>query len=440
MTRKSRAAALFLAAGLIFFTNLSWAQPKIYIDITSPTFRRLPLAIAEFKNLGLGYDAKGLAKKMPEVLSRDLEMSGLFQILDPVLFLEDPRRAGITKEEIDFRDWSAIGAEALVKAGLYIRDEELKVEFRLFDVFRQSQITGVRYTGVVDDWRRMAHRIANEIIARFTGEEGVFDTRIAFVARQGPAREIYIMDYDGFSLRPLTRNGSINVSPSWWGNGDRVLFTSYMRGNPDLYLASLDGASQVRLSGWPGLNLGAQWSAAAKKIALVLTKDGNSEIYTMNQDGTSLVRLTNHWAIDVSPSWSPDGKEIAFVSDRSGSPQIYIMKSDGTGLRRLTFEGRYNASPAWSPRGDKIAFPGMVEGRFNLFTINPDGSGLARLTSGANDDQGPSFSPDGRFIVYSSKKGDKSSLYIVHASGGAPRRIEINVADASRPVWSPRLR
>ncbi|MEE8448401.1 MAG: Tol-Pal system beta propeller repeat protein TolB, partial [Thermodesulfobacteriota bacterium] len=373
--------AFLLLISVMFFNGLAFGQPKVYLDITSPSFRRLPLAIAEFKNLGLGYDVQGLRKKIQEVISNDLEMSGLFQLLDPALFLEDPRRAGITKNQTDFRDWSAIGAEALVKGGLYIRNQELKAEFRLYDVYRHNQISGVRYSGILSDWRRMAHKFANEIIATFTGEKGIFDTKIAFVGEVGKAKEIFIMDYDGYNVRRLTHNDSISVIPSWSPDGEKLLFTSYVSGNPDLYLAGLDGGKVIRLSRWPGLNLGGRWSAPANRIVLTLTKDGNPEVYTMKVDGSDLRRLTNHWGIDVSTHWSPDGKQLAFVSDRSGRPQIYIMKANGSKARRLTFKGRYNASPVWSPRGDKIAFTGVSKGRFSLFLINTVGSGLVQLTA-----------------------------------------------------------
>lgn len=437
MTRPLVCLFLFLA---IFYAGTAYPQPKVYIDINAPGFRSFPLAIAEFKNLGLDQDSLQITKKLSQVLSNDLEMSGLFRLVDPVLFLEDPRKAGLTVKEIDFRDWSAIGVEGLVKGGIYIRGQELKTEFRLFDVFQQTQIVGVRYSGNLEDWRRMAHKFANEVIARLTGEEGVFDTRIAFVADVGKAKEIFVADYDGHNLKGITKNGSLNLSPSWDPTGDRILFTSYISGNPDLYLTSVYGGTPTRVARWDGLNLGGQWSPATNRIALTLTKDGNPEIYTMNPDGSGLKRLSNHYGVDVSPVWSPDGKQLAFVSDRAGSPQIYIMSADGSGARRLTFEGRYNASPAWSPRGDKIAFSGTADGSFNIFIINTDGSGLTRLTHGDADDLNPSFSPDGRYIIYSSKRAGKSRLYIVSIFGGNARRIEVPVENAMRPVWSPRLK
>ena len=413
-------------------------QPKVYLDIYSPAIRRFPIALPEFKDMGADRNVSQMAKGVPEVLGNDLELTGLFRILDPILFLEDPK-AGITKEETDFSAWMAIGAEALVKGGIYLKGDELKIEFRLFDVFQQRQITGVRYNGSPQEWRRMAHKFANEIMYRLTGEEGAFDTMISFVGDVGGAKEIFVMDYDGYNLKRLTRTGSINLSPSWSPEGDKLLFTSYMSGNPDLYLLNLRGGDMTRLAGFAGLNIGGRWSPKGDKITLTLTKDGNPDIYTMKPDGSGLKRLTNHWGIDVSSVFSPDGKQIAFVSDRSGSPQVYIMNADGSNVRRLTFEGNYNTTPVWSPRGDKVAFTGGGDGGFSIFLINPDGTGLVRLTDGSADDRYPSFSPDGRFIVYSSRRGGKSRLYIVNVNGSYKKRIEVPL-DASHPSWSPRLK
>ncbi len=432
---------LLIIIWLVLPLGVAWAQqPKVYLDIYSPAFRRFPIAITELKDSGSTGDVDQVRKGIVEVLGNDLEISGLFRILDPILFLEDPKRAGITKDKINFTDWVAINAEALVKGGVQLKGEDLKIEFRLFDVFRQRQIIGVRYTGSKDDWRRMTHKFANEIIARFTGEAGVFDTMLTFIGTVGDAKEIFIMDYDGYGLRRLTKTGSINISPNWSPDGKNILFTSYLRGSPDLYLLRLEEGKLLRVAGFPGLNLAADWSPKGDKIALTLTKDGNAEIYVMNADGSGMKRLTDHWAIDISPTWSPDAKSIAFVSDRSGSPQIYIISAKGGKPRRITFQGRYNASPAWSPRGDKIAFSGSFNGRFGILLINPDGTGLTRLTHSDADDRYPSFSPDGRYIAFSSKKGGKSRLYIASVNGSLQRRIEIPLDHASHPAWSPRLR
>lgn len=421
-----------------FFFLISEGVGKIYIDINAPGLRRFPIAIPYFKILQ-GDDNIGL--KAREVLVRDLEFTDLFKILDPLTYIEDPRREAMTRYEIDFQDWTLIGAEALIKGAIYIEGDLVTLEGRLFDVVKGEQILGKRYRGNKRLLRKMIHRFANDILYAITGIEGIFETKLVYTSRlRWGNKELFICDYDGFNPIQLTRNGSLNISPNWSPEGDSITFTSYTRGNPDLYMFDLRKLKLKLLSSYKGLNLGGVLAPDGSKIAFTLSKDGNSEIYTMFPDGSNLKRLTYHNAIDVSPSWSPDGSKIAFCSGRAGSPQIYVMDSDGGNVHRITFEGEYNASPSWSPRGDKITFAGRRGGKFDIFIINPDGTGLEPLTFGGGSNETPSWSPDGRLIAFSSTRNGRAHIFLMNANGTHQKQITLGPGEETRPSWSPKLK
>lgn len=418
----------------IHYSPFTEAWGRVYIDINAPEFKRIPIAVVDFRGLG-GHDPEGHGKRIAEVIRTDLDFSGFFEVLDPTSFIEDPNRAGLTSERIDFKDWSAVGAEALVKGGITVEGKNLTIEARLFDVFQGRMMVGKRYKGELNDLRQMAHKFSNEIVKSITGEEGIFETSIVFIMNKERTKEIYEMDYDGHSLRALTSSGTLNMSPSGSPDGYEIVFSSERNRSWGIYLIDVKSKEEKKISTERGLNISPSFSPDGKRIAFTLSKDGNSDIYVVNKDGSGLKRLTNNQAIDVSPSWSPDGDKIAFVSDRGGSPQIYIMDSNGGDLRRITFEGSYNASPKWSPRGDKIVFASRRNGSFQICIMNPDGSGLEQLT-GSGNNEGPSWSPDGRYIVFSSTRNGRTGIYTMRANGENQKRITPEEAVAISPSWS----
>lgn len=407
----------------------------VYIDINVPSIRRLPIAVPELKDLGSTGPSAEVAKGLYDTLIQDLDISGLFDILDKRGYIEDPQ-----KVEIDFGAWRAIGSELLIKGGFTLKGEELLVEVKLYDVLQERMILGRQYTSKGDGFRRIIHRFANEVVEALTGEKGIFETKLLFVSDTTGSKEVYISDYDGYNPREVTRNGSINLSPQWSPDGSKILYTSYKEGRPILYMLELaTTGKEKRVSDHPGINIGARWSPTGKEIALTLSKDGNPELYILTLEGMALRRLTNNWGIDVSPTWSPDGRQIAFVSDVAGNPHIYVVNSDGTGLRRLTYEGKYNASPTWSPKGDKIAFTRMEGGRFDIWVMNPDGSHEIQLTSGPGNNEDPSWAPNGRFIAFNSTTGGTTALYIIGASGEGQRMLFKGKGNLKGPAWSPYL-
>ncbi len=426
---------------LVVLGVVSNLTAKVYIYIDSPATTKFPIAIPHFKNLENVPDSQQISTSLPTVISQDLEISGLFRLIDPATFLEESDDSGITGDRIDWRDWSSIGAEALIKGGFHLEEGGIRVEARLFDAVRGSFITGKRYFGKPDDIRIISHKFADEAMYRLTGQMGIFQTQIAFVSDVSGSKEIYLMDFDGQNRIKITNHRSITLSPAWSPDGKSLIFTSYRDKNPDVFLRELFYGREKKVSHRRGLNIAPDWSPDGKKIVLTLSQDdGNSDIYIINPDGKKISRLTSEWANDVSPCWSPDGKQIAFVSSRSGTPQIYIMEVKTRKVRRLTFEGSYNTSPAWSPKGDKIAFAGRRNGTFAVYTINTDGSGLNQLTFNSGSNECPSWSPNGRHIVFSSNRSGSKKIYIMLADGSSGVKVVTSGrGNDTDPCWSPYL-
>jgi len=411
------------------------AMCRIYIDVNAPSIPKFNIAVPDFKDLGSDKDHADLSTELPGIISNDLELSGYFNAMDKGAFLED-KGAGLTSEGINFRDWSVIGAELLLKGGYTCLGSRLEVEIRLFDVFWGRQIVGKRALGDISRRRHLMHRLANEIILKLTGHEGIALTKLAFVGNATGKREIYVSDYDGHNLKQVTGDKSIALLPRWSPDGKDLVYNSYKQGGPMLYLKNMASGAVRRLSGQPGLNIGASWAPGGREIALTMSHKGNPDIFTIDLQGKILRQLVAHWGIDVSPAFSPDGNRIAFVSNRSGSPQIYILDLNSKKEERLTYEGRYNTSPTWSSR-DRIAFVSMMDGKFDICTMDPAGGGMRRLTENNANDEEPCWSPDGRYIVFSSDREGPYHLYIMNANGQNQRKISQMKGDQTAPSWAP---
>ncbi|MBM2838099.1 MAG: domain protein beta Propeller [Deltaproteobacteria bacterium] len=428
-TKKALLALLY-----IFIVTPYVTDAKVYLKIGSPTIQLLPIAIP---NLSADGEAAVIASKVSEVITSDLETSGILNILDKAIYPADPLKAELSPEMIDFKPWLAIGAEALVKGKVVMEGRSLTVDARLYDVTAGRQVMKSSNKRDAKELRKVAHELADSIIENLTGEKGVFSTRIAFVSNVRGNKEIFTMDYDGEGVEAVTQNGSINISPGWSPDGSAISYVSFKEGRSAVYIKEVRSGNDRRLSLPEGTSMGASWAPDGQRLAVVISRNGNADIYAVNRDGSDLTRLTDSWGLDVSPSWSPTGKEIAFVSDRGGNPQIYIMDSSGGNIRRLTFDGKYNASPSWSSKGDRIAFAGISDGKFEIFTINPDGSGLMRLTTDAENNEGPMWSPDGRFITFSSAKG--GGIYIMRSDGTGRKKVTSMKGRATNPSWGPRV-
>jgi len=423
----------------IFLTLLAILLPALvhgqqgFLDVTAPGNRQLQLGISASKNLNGGQNPE-IVKEIADVLRFDMTLAGPFSVMPGTGGNNDN---GIRPGDFNFAPWKAAGADLLLKSGYRLSGSTLTLEFRLYDVFKEKEIVAKRYTGNIRDLRKIAHTFDDQIMLAITGEKGPFTGKIAFVSNRTGNKEIYLMDYDGYNVQRLTRNGSINLNPDFSPNGREIIYTSYKRKNPNLYRRELFTGTEALISSRPGVNITGAYSPDGKRIALTMSKDGNSEIYLISTTGKQLARLTNNQAIDVSPAWSPDGSHIAFTSDRLGRPQIFVMKADGGDLRRLTTSGAYNDRPRWSPKGDRILYCRMEGGGFHIYAINPDGSGDTRLTSEGSNEH-PRWSTDGRFITFSSKRGGKEAIYLMRADGSGQTKVSRGNAGDSHPTWSIR--
>jgi len=412
------------------------ALAKVYLDINAPEARRLPIAVQSPIPMEGSEPTPLIAREVREVLAGDLDFSGVFRVLDPVLYVEDLGTTGITSDAFLFDDWELINAEALVKVGYLLKPNgDVELEFHLFDVFQRKEVTAKRWKGSPAQLRHMAHMFSSEILKQVTGEEGVFLTRILFVQAAGEGKDLYAMDYDGANAARLTRNGSINLSPEWWPDDNGLVYTSYKSGEPNLYSLALRGGED-RITDGIGVDVGAAFSPNGRQLAFMKNVDGNPDIYITDTRGKGLSRVTWLKSVEASPTWSPDGKRMAFVSDRYGTPQIFIMNADGSMVERVTFEGSYNSSPAWSPKGDLIAYTNRVGASFGIALVDPDNLQTRQLIGEAGNNEDPSWSPDGRYICFTSNRTGTYQIHIVDRDGRKEWRITSGKGDKSQPAWS----
>jgi TolB protein len=435
---------IFVVLLLILNPGSGNAQPKgdtgVRGEIVGQGGLKFPIAVSPLKNLGTTADVGKLSEGIADTIVYDLDLSGWFKVLDRAAYIENPQKSGVALGSFDFKDWSTIGAEGLVKGGFTIQGDEVTVELRLFDVFQNKERVGKRYVGRVKDYRRIAHKFADEIINQFTGVPGIFNTRIAYVSTSGGRfKEIHIVHLDGSEKFQVTNNRTINLLPSWTADGKSVLYTSYKDRNSSLYLFELYSGKEVKIIPRNGRYIGGKASPDGQFIAVTVETGGNSNIMLLDRNGNVIRSLTESPGIEVSPAWSPDSKQLVFVSDRSGSPQVYVLDVASNKSRRLTYSGNYNTSPEWSPRGDRVAYTGRVGNRFAIFTIGIDGGEPRKLTSESADSEDPTWSPDGRFIAFSSNRAGKYHLYVMQANGENQRRLTGSGGDDTKPSWSPRL-
>jgi TolB protein len=413
------------------------AAAQIRGEIIGPGATRMPIAVPDLRFLG-GREREEEAREFIRVLRADLELSGLFRVIDPAAYLVDPAHLGLSRDEIRFEDWTAIGALGLLTGGYQGNPGGITIEARFFDVADRSSSGGRRLSGDDASFARLAHRMADAVLEFVTGTPGPFDSRIAFVSdRSGRFRELYSLTFER-RVRQLTRHNSITMAPSWHPSVRSLLFTSFRGGRPVLYSVDYDTGTDSRLASKMGVNVGGVWSPDGKLVLVAREEAGNTDIFALDLARSEAVRLTDHWGIDVDPGWSPDGGRIVFCSSRSGAPQIYTMAVDGSDVRRLTLEGSYNCAPAWSPDGRLIAYAGRTGGGFQIFVV-PATGGRARQITSAGSNEDPSWSPDSRYLAFSSKRGKAKKIYMVDVQSGFEVQLTDGAGDDTSPTWSRRL-
>lgn len=435
---------VFAALGLVLVFALP-VRAELRIDITQGKVEPLPIAVTGF--IGLTSDEIQFGQDISNVVAADLERSGLFRPIDQGAFIQ----TNIALQTLPrFGDWRVINAQALVQGRVQVIDNgQLRVEFRLWDVFAEQQMVGLAYVTVADNWRQVAHIIADAIYKRITGEEGYFNTRIVYISETGPVtrriKRLAIMDQDGENHKFLTDGGALVLTPRFSPTLQEITYLSFYGNLPRVYIFNIDNGNQEVLGDFPGMTFAPRFSPDGQKVIMSMAKDGNSEIYVMDLRTRAVQQLTKHSAIDTSPSFSPDGDQIVFNSDRGGTQQLYVMSSSGRGVRRISYgKGRY-ATPVWSPRGDLIAFTKFTGGRFYIGVMRTDGSG-ERLLAEDFLVEAPTWAPNGRVVMFfrqqPTKKdgsGGGSRLYSIDLTGYNEREI-LTPVDASDPAWSPLIR
>lgn len=414
------------------------AEEYEYIDISNPFLRKIPTAIPGFKNISGNVKGRDLSAELADSVSKTLEFTGYFEMLDQGAFLADLNDPKIIAPEINFRNWTVIGSELLVTGGVAVEEAYMELELRMFDTFQAKLIVGKRYRGRIENQRQMIHRFCAEVMYHLTGNRGVFNSQIAFVSKQNGIKELFISAFDGYNPRQFTFHKDLTLFPAWSSDARFMAYTSYKDGKPDLYIRNIKENSGAVVAK-KGIQITPAWVPGKFELAATLSFSGDQEIYLLTGQGKVIKRLTRSRGIDVEPTWSPDGKKMAFVSKRSGTPQIYIKEMDSGRVRRLTYEGRYNTQPNWSPKGDKIVYSLMQMGRIDIFTIGVDGKDMRRLTEDQGDNEAPCWSPDGSLIAFSSTREGISKIYVMTAFGTDQRRLISLPGVQTSPKWSPNI-
>jgi TolB protein len=425
-----------VAVGLLLLLAAP-AMAALQVDVNQGNIQPLPIAIPDFVAPAPGDTSP--AQNIARVVRADLERSGLFKPLDPKSFIEQVKNINVAPQ---FASWRVINAQGLVTGQAAMQpDGRLRVDFRLWDIYGESQMLGLQYFTQPENWRRIAHLVSDAIYQRITGEKGYFDTRVVFIAESGPPlarkKKLAIMDEDGANPSFLTNGSYMVLTPRFNPSAQMIAYMSYIGAKPHVYLFDLESGRQEKLGDFPDMTFSPRFSPDGNKVAMTLERGGNSDIYVMDLRNRSVARLTYDPAIDTAPSFSPDGSQIAFESDRGGSQQIYVMNADGSNQHRISFGAGRNGTPVWSPRGDLIAFTKQAVGIFHIAVMRTDGTG-ERVLSNGWEDEGPTWSPNGRVLMFGRtvQGGHGSQIWSVDVTGRNERRV-LTPGDASDPAWSP---
>ncbi len=418
------------------------ARAELEIDINGALSDPMPIA---FPDIDGNAEVQKYGKKIRDVVIADLERSGLFKFISADSYIQTT----LPKNKMPhFDDWKVINAIALIQSSIEENTKtSLKIDLRLWDVFAEEQIKGKSFSTTKDNWRRVAHVIADTIYERLTGEKGYFDTRIVYISESGPAthriKRLAIMDQDGENHKFLTSGRSMALTPRFSPNLQKITYLSYAGSVPKVYMLDIQTGEQKLVGAFKGMTFAPVFSPNSSKLLLSYAKGSATDIYELDLTTNKSTQLTSGTSINTSPSYSPDGEHIVFNSDRGGNQQLYVMNKDGSNIHRISFgSGRY-ATPVWSPRGDYIAFTKMDGGQFYIGVMFADGSGERLLTSGYLV-EAPVWSPNGRVLMYFRQdKGTKYNnapvrLYTIDLTGYNERMI-ITPSDASDPAWSPLL-
>ncbi|UVC07389.1 Tol-Pal system protein TolB [Rhizobium sp. TH2] len=434
MMKHQMIKALLVIAGLLALCAMP-AQAEVKLDIRKGTVEPMPIAITDM----ISNDELGV--QISDVIAADLKRSGFFAPISKQAFIQKITNPDAAPR---FQDWQTISAQAMVSGRVTKEaDGRLRAEFRLWDVYGGTQLIGQQFYTRPENWRRVAHIIADAVYEKLTGEKGYFDTRIVFVSETGPktarVRQLAIMDQDGANMRILTKSKSIVLTPRFSPNQQEVTYMSFEGEQPKVYLLQLETGQREVVGNFPGMTFSPRFSPDGSRVIMSLQEKGNANIFTMDLRSRTTTRLTSTAAIDTGPSYSPDGQKIVFESDRGGRQQLYVMNADGSGQNRISFGDGAYSTPVWSPKGDLIAFTKQSGGKFSIGVMRPDGQGERILTTGFHN-EGPTWAPNGRVLMFFRQGAGAGgpTLFSIDLSGYNELRVP-TPAFASDPAWSPLL-
>lgn len=444
MTAVRYAFACFFS---LLLAGAAVAQAPLRVDVTEGHLDPLPIAIVEFVgDEGLAVEA---GADIARVVTNDLASTGLFAPIEPDAFIEEIGNIDLRPR---FADWRVVNAKALVVGRVTVaEDGSLLVAFRLWDTVTETQLLGLQFSSVPENWRRVAHKVADAVYEELTGEQGYFDTRIVYVAEGDgpdgePVRRLAIMDQDGANPSFLTDRSYMALLPNFSPSAQQITYVSFRDGQATSYLYDLEtGRQEALFDSGPSLaeggqSLSARFHPNGRQLAVSAQRRGGHDIFGFDLRMRTLRQLTTHPSDDVEPSYSPDGERIVFSSSRGGNSQLYVMDADGTDPTRISFgPGRYN-TPVWSPRGDLIAFTKQNGGLFSLGVVRADGSGEERILWEGYFVDTPAWSPNGRVILFTrgerSANGTQYAIWSIDLAGINLRRMPIQ-GQSSDPAWSP---
>ena len=409
---------------------------QLVVPVTEGAVADYTMAVSPLAVLD-GADA-AMASEISSALEKVFDITGYFKILDKRTFLEKPE---VAFKAVNFKSWSDVGAQGLIKGklGKAKGTDGVEIELAFFDVAKGKALVQKKYTASANMVKQSAYRFAAEVIKNLTGEKMNFMfSKIAFVEKTGGRYNLVVTNFDGSGKKVLYSSNTTVLLPEWSADGKKIFFTSHERNNPNLYSIDVKTTQIKTVSAYEGLNVSASAYPDNKTIALCLSKDGNSEIYSLDTTNNQLKRLTVDVGTDTAPSVSPDGKEMVFVSSRSGNPQIYRMNLSDLKVERLTVQGNYNQDPEYSPDGKKVAFCGRDEKyQFDLFVIDMAAGSIDRITQNQGKNESPTFSPDGKVIGFSSNREGKSKLFLSNLSGTRQISVYSGEGEVLMPSWSP---
>jgi TolB protein len=403
------------------------ARAQLTIEIVGGAATTIPIAIVPFEN------ESAWPLGITGVVGADLTRSGLFRLVDYAGILPRPARA----DDVRSGDWRARGADAVVVGTMRPQgDGRVEVRFALVDTVKQAELVAMSYVVAPADFRATAHKIADVVYEKLTGDAGVFSTRIAYIAKQGARFQLNVAEADGYNPQTVVTSNEPLLSPKWSPDGTRIAYVSLENKKPVVYIQSLATGRRQVLANFRGSNSAPAWAPDGRKLAVTLTKEGGSQIFLINADGTGVQRILTSPSIDTEANFTPDGQSLLFTSDRGGTPQIYRLNLRSSAVERLTFDGSYNVSARATPDGKGFVFVRREGGRFNVAIQDYATRQVQVLTSGALDES-PSISPNSKLILYASEQGGRGILAAVSSDGRVKQRLVAPATDVREPAWGP---